>query len=343
VTEQPPPAPRFEKAGESPTAIVLLQFGGPDSLEAVEPFLFNLFNDPDIFQLPFGPSFQKFLARQISSRRAPVASEKYKEIGGKSPIVERTEEQVRALQKYFDEHHLELKVKVCLAARYWKPFSSETMEFLKQDGIQDVILLPLYPQYSIANAGSSFNEWDREAKRLGEHFNERRVREYYTHPKYIAAINARIDESLASFERPDKVFLLFSAHGTPIDMVERGDPYAAQIRETMERVMAERGYDKHYTLSFQSKVGPKKWLTPSTHDTLIELGKLGITDMLVIPIAFVSDHIETLHELNIEERVTAEGAGIKHYRVMKGLNDHSLFIECLADVALTELHALKHE
>ncbi|HEX5316383.1 MAG TPA: ferrochelatase [Candidatus Kapabacteria bacterium] len=325
---------------EKPIAIVLLQFGGPDSLDAVEPFLFNLFSDPDIFNLPFG---QRFFAKQISSRRAPITSEKYKEIGGKSPIVERTEEQVRELQKYFHERYPELNASVRLAARYWKPLTAEIMESLLREDIHDVILLPLYPQYSVANAGSSFNEWDREAKRISAQFNERRVREYYKHPKYIAAINARIDESLAAFERPDKVFLLFSAHGTPIDMVERGDPYAAQIRETMELVMSTRGYDKHYTLSFQSKVGPKKWLTPSTHDILATLGKLGITDMLVIPIAFVSDHIETLHELNIEERVTAEGAGIKHYRVMKGLNDHPLFIECLADVALTEIHALKHE
>ncbi len=328
---------------DHPIAIVLLQFGGPDSLDAVEPFLFNLFNDPDIFNLPFGSGFQRFVAKQISSRRAPIASEKYKEIGGKSPIVERTEEQVRALQEYFDRHHPELRTSVRLAARYWKPLTGETMESLVREDIHDVILLPLYPQYSIANAGSSFNEWDREAKWLGAHFRERRVREYYKNPKYIASIRARIDESLAAFERPEKVFLLFSAHGTPIDFVERGDPYAAQIRETMELVMDARGHDNHYTLSFQSKVGPKKWLTPSTHDILGELGALGITDMLVIPIAFVSDHIETLHELNIEERPTAEAAGIKHYRVMKGLNDHPLFIECLADVALTEIHALKHE
>ncbi|HZK76210.1 MAG TPA: ferrochelatase, partial [Candidatus Kapabacteria bacterium] len=291
----------------------------------------------------FGLRFQRFVAKTISSRRARVVRSKYHEIGGKSPIVQRTAEQVRALQKYFEEHHPELKTTVRLAARYWKPLTKETIESLTRDGIGEVILLPLYPQYSIANAGSSFNEWNREAKRLAAQFNERRVKEYYKHPKYIAAINARIDESLAEFKRSDKVFLLFSAHGTPIDMVERGDPYAAQIRETMELVMKSRSYDNHYTLSFQSKVGPKRWLTPSTHDTLIKLGKLGITDMLVIPIAFVSDHIETLHELNIEERATAEGAGIKQYRVMKGLNDHPLFIECLADVALTEIHALQHE
>ncbi len=338
---QPPPNPRLGKAGE--IAVVLLQFGGPDSLDAVEPFLFNLFNDPDIFQLPFGPRFQKFLAKQISSRRAPIAREKYREIGGKSPIVEQTEKQVRALQRYFDAHYPELSVAVRLAGRYWKPFTEETLGSLMRDKVHDVILLPLYPQYSVVNAGSSFNEWDRQTKELNAHFTERRIREYYTNDKYIAAFNARIEEALAEFENPKNVFLLFSAHGTPVDIVKRGDPYSQQIRETMELVMAQRDRDLPYSLSFQSKVGPKKWLKPSTHETLIELGKKGITDVLVVPIAFVSDHIETLHELDIEERVTAEASGIKHYHVMKGLNDHPLFIECLAEIALKEIHALKHE
>ncbi len=327
----------------SPVAIVLLQFGGPDSLEAVEPFLYNLFNDPDIFELPFGPRFQRFLARQISSRRAPSVQKKYAEIGGKSPIVERTEDQLLALQQYFDKHYPELAVTVRLAARYWKPYTEEAIKNLKRDNIKNVVLLPLYPQYAMANAGSSFNEWDRQRKALGVEFNERRIREYYKHPQYIKALNTRIEEGLAQFPDPSKVMLLFSAHGTPLDMVKRGDPYSEQIRETMELVMDARGHDKEYMLSFQSKVGPKKWLKPSTHETLIALGARGITDLLVIPIAFVSDHIETLHELNIEERHTAHEAGIVNYIVIKGLNDHPLFIECLADVALQEIHALQHE
>ncbi len=352
MTEQPPQNPLLKTEGESPIAIVLLQFGGPDSLDAVEPFLFNLFNDPDIFQLPllkkewtarFGLSFQQFVAKTISARRAKQVRDKYAEIGGKSPIVERTDEQVRTLQLYFDERHPEIKTSVRLAARYWNPLTSETMASLVRDGIKDVILLPLYPQYSVVNAGSSFNEWDRVAKRLNAHFKERRVREYYQNEKYLQALNARIDEGLAGFDNPEKVFLLFSAHGTPLDIVKRGDPYSKQIHETMELVMSKRGHDKQYMLSFQSKVGPKKWLTPSTTATITELGERGISQLLVIPIAFVSDHIETLHELNIEERVTAERAGIKQYHVMNGLNDHPLFIECLADIALKEIHALKHE
>ncbi|MDP4200110.1 MAG: ferrochelatase [Bacteroidota bacterium] len=327
----------------SKIAIVLLQFGGPDSLEAVEPFLLNLFSDPDIFELPFGAKFQTFVAQQISKRRAPSVREKYAEIGGKSPIVERTEEQVRALQQYFDAKHASLGVTVRLAGRYWKPFTADTMSALVHDGVQEVILLPLYAQYAVANAGSSFNEWDRELARQHAAFRERRVREYYKNEKYLEAINTRIEEGLAQFPNPKDVLLLFSAHGTPLDMVKRGDPYSAQIRETMELVMDMRGHDHEYLLSFQSKVGPKRWLKPSTHDMLIKLGARGVTDMLVIPIAFVSDHIETLHELDIEERKTAEASGITNYRVMKGLNAHPLFIECLADVALKEIEALRHE
>ncbi len=323
-----------------PTAVVLMQFGGPDSLEAVEPFLFNLFSDPDIFNLPFGPRFQKFVAHQIASRRAPKVQEKYREIGGKSPIVEKTNEQVQALQQYLDKTHPDIKTTVFLAARYWKPFTSHAIESLIREGIREVILLPLYPQYSVVNAGSSFNEWDREAQRLGAKFEDRRVREYYRNEKYIAAINKRIDEALTNFGNPENVYFLFSAHGTPLDLVKRGDPYSAQIRETMELVMAARAQKNRYSLSFQSKVGPKKWLTPSTTKTIAELGQKGITDLLVIPIAFVSDHIETLHELNIEERVTADGAGIKNYHIMKGLNDHPLFIECLADIVIQEIKAL---
>jgi len=344
---------REEMTENHPIAIVLLQFGGPDSLDAVEPFLLNLFSDPDIFQLPFrkkdgaggwiNQKFQKLFAKNISSRRAPVIRKKYAEIGGKSPIVEKTNEQVEALQKYFDRNHPELNATVRLAARYWNPLTTATMQSLIQDGIHDAILLPLYPQYSSVNAGSSFNEWNRQAKLLGANFNERQVREYFRHPKYIRSINARIDEALTLFDKPDNVYLLFSAHGTPLDLVKRGDPYSDQIRETMELVMSQRGHDKKYVLSFQSKVGPKKWLSPSTTDTISNLGQMGVADLLVIPIAFVSDHIETLHELNIEARETADHAGIRNFRVTEGLNDHPLFIECLADIAVQEIRALKHE
>lgn len=314
--------------------VVLMQFGGPDSLEAVEPFLFELFNDPDIFELPFGPRFQRWLAGVISRRRAPLVAKKYGEIGGRSPIVEFTERQLTALQSKLRSEHPELNATVYLAARYWKPFTEETFRALIADGVTEVVLLPLYAQYSSVNAGSSFREWDRVVKKLGAPIRDSRIREYYTNEKYLASINARIDEALERFKDPKNVYLLFSAHGTPVDIVERGDPYARQIRQTMELVMQRRAQSQAYSLSFQSKVGPKQWLTPSTTETLQQLGSRGIQDLLVVPIAFVSDHIETLHELGIEERHNALGHGIKHYEVMEGINDHPLFIECLADLVL---------
>jgi ferrochelatase len=321
--------------------IVLMQFGGPDSLEAVEPFLFELFNDPDIFELPFGPRFQKWLAGQISRRRAPGVAKKYGEIGGKSPIVELTNRQIDALRASLLVTHPELNANIYLAGRYWKPFTEDTVKRMMADGITDAVLLPLYAQYSSVNAGSSFNEWDRVTKRLGAAIHDVRIREYYRNAKYLAALNARIEEGLARFADPSRVYLLFSAHGTPVDIVERGDPYARQIRETMEAIMDLRGRSNTYSLSFQSKVGPKQWLTPSTTDTLKELGQTGVQDLLVIPIAFVSDHIETLHELGIEERHNAQANGIAHYEVMEGLNDHPLFIECLADLVVDAVHQLQ--
>jgi ferrochelatase len=321
--------------------VVLMQFGGPDSLDAVEPFLFQLFSDPDIFELPFGERFQRWLAGIISRRRAPLVAKKYADIGGKSPIVEFTNAQIVALEQALSDHHPDLRAKIYLAARYWKPFTEETVQRLISDGITDVILLPLYAQYSRVNAGSSFNEWDRVTAKLGAHFNDVRIYEYYKNDKYLRSIIERIDEGLSRFPNTEDVYLLFSAHGTPVDIVERGDPYARQIRETMQSIMDIRGRANPYSLSFQSKVGPKDWLTPSTTSMLQELGQRGIKELLVIPIAFVSDHIETLHELGIEERHTATRSGITHYEVMRGINDHPLFIECLEDLVLAAAHELE--
>lgn len=321
-------------------AVVLQQFGGPDSLQAVQPFLFNLFNDPDIVELPFGPTFQKAIATIISKTRAKSVSLKYAEIGGKSPIVAKTCEQLLALQTHFNKHHAEENVKVYLAMRYWRPFTKETVERLMADEIQEVVHIPLYAQYSKTNAGSSYNEWDRVTKQLGVHFYERRIMYFHRDPQYLKAMNERIDEALTRFPNPLNVRILFSAHGTPLDMVEAGDPYSFHIEETMELLMKMRGRDLPYQLSYQSKVGPKKWLEPATTKTITELGQKGVKDLLIVPIAFVSDHIETLHELDIEERHNAHANGIKNYVVMEGLNASPTFIKCLADLALAEIKQL---
>jgi ferrochelatase len=317
--------------------VVLLQFGGPDSLEAVEPFLYNLFCDNDIVQFPGGKLTQKLFAKAISKIRYKKLQQKYTEIGGKSPIVEKTFAQKNALQQKLNEQFGEGMVSVELGMRYWKPFTDSAIRSLQEKKISDIVLLPLYAQYSITNAGSAYNEWQRQVKRLGEAFNEKRVLQYHTHPLYIKAIQNRIDQALAKFSSVNDVFILFSAHGTPLDIVEKGDPYSIQIRETMELVMEKFRNDFPYKLSFQSKVGPKKWLEPDTEATIEELIKSGKKKLLIVPISFVSDHIETSHELNIEAREEAEELGVDEFIVSEGLNDSPLFIEALASIASEEL------
>lgn len=321
-------------------AVVLLQFGGPDSLDAVEPFLNNLFRDPDIFDIPLGWLLRKPLAKLIASSRAKKVKGKYAEMGGKSPIVEQTIEQQKALQSALDEQYGVGEVYVTLAMRYWKPFTEEAIKELQKRNISDVVLLPLYAQYSITNAGSSFNEWDRVCKRLGATFNELKIKEYYNNQTYIDSLNERIDVALQKFSHPEDVYILFSAHGTPMDLVKRGDPYSKQIEETMRQVMASRK-DKHeFSLSYQSKVGPKKWLEPSTDDTVEQLAERGIKKMLVVPISFVSDHIETVYEIGIETKEEALKEGIEEFELCEGLKTSPLFIKALTDMATTALSSM---
>ncbi len=311
-------------------AVVLLNLGGPDSLDAVQPFLYNLFCDPDIFKIPFG---QKFLAGLISKRRSPRIVEQYRQIGGKSPINEWTETQRQMLAKTLADRGVEADVYT--AMRYWKPLTSETAEIIRQKNYQNIILLPLYPHFSVSTTGSSFNEWDRVYK--GDPSKVKKIITYFNHPGYVAALNANIDAGLLKFsaEIRNNVVLLFSAHGTPISMVKKGDPYCKEIKETIDAVMALRNHSHDFALSFQSKVGPVEWLTPATDEKIEELSKAGKRHLLVIPVSFVSDHIETLFELDIEYRHVAHEAGIENFIVMPGLNDSQLFIDALTDV-LTE-------
>lgn len=321
------------------TAVVLLQFGGPDSLEAVEPFLFNLFADPDIVQIPLSALFQKPLARRISHSRAKSVAEKYGEIGGSSPINAKTREQLVALQRELDNRYGAGTLPVVVAMRYWKPFTEEIVKRLVEMKVKNVILLPLYAQYSKVNAGSSYNEWERVTKKLGAQFNERRIISYHLHPLYIEAMRERLDAALAKFTGK-KPYVLFSAHGIPIDLVFDGDIYPVHINETMEAMMT--GHDGlEYGLSYQSKIGPKQWLEPSTDEKVEELAHHGVKDLLVVPIAFTSDHIETLHELDIELREEAEHEGIENFVVAEALNDSPKFIATLAELVGEEVDKFK--
>ncbi|MCX7874721.1 MAG: ferrochelatase [Melioribacteraceae bacterium] len=312
-------------------AVVLLNLGGPDSLNAVQPFLYNLFCDPDIFKIPVG---QKLFAKFISKLRAPKVTEEYKLIGGNSPINYWTELQKEKLQNKLND--VSNNFKVFVAMRYWNPLIKDVAKEIESSNFEKVILLPLYPHYSITTTGSSFNEWHR-------YFNSNveliKVNSYQKNKKYIQAINQRINESLNQFDEKirSEVQLVFSAHGTPLSLVKNGDPYFHHINETVNEVMKLRNNSHEYHLCFQSKVGPMKWLEPSTDKMIENLANKNKRHLLIIPISFVSDHIETLFELNIEYRHVAEKVGILNYVVMEGLNDSDIFIDALTELVLDEL------
>ncbi len=320
----------------SKTAVVLLNLGGPDSIEAIEPFLFNLFRDPDIFKIPIG---QRLFAKIISSRRAPKVAEEYELIGGKSPINEWTEKQRAMLEESLcaDGHD----ISVMVAMRYWKPFTEDAIACIEQGNYEHIILLPLYPHDSISTMGSSFNEWKRRFK--GDDSKVTYIREYPTNEKYIQALNERIDQTLERFpeEARNEVQIVFSAHGTPISLVKKGDPYSHHIKETMEAVMKARNNSHEYHLCFQSKVGPVKWLEPATDDMIRDLKAKGKDNLLIVPISFVSDHVETSFELDIEYRHVADEVDVKNYIVMTGLNDSKLFIEALSGLVIEKLNTIQ--
>ena len=307
------------------TAVLLLQMGGPDSLEAVEPFLHNLFSDRDIIKI--GPAFlQPFIAKKIVKKRAPKSADNYRQIGGKSPLRELTEQQAAALEAQLGE-----TFRCHVAMRYWHPFAPEALAAIEKQGIKKIIALSLYPHYSRATSGSSFNDLERALKGCSTKFELRSVRQFYNHPLYINALAEKIEKGLAQFADRSKVQLFFSAHSLPQSFIAEGDPYLDHIQTTVRLVMEQFAEVAHH-LAFQSRAGPVKWLEPSTGDKLKELASAGHKDVLIVPLSFVSDHIETLHEIDIEYREVAHQLGITNFHRMESLNSSALFIQCLADL-----------
>src|SRR5690606_5822818 len=310
----------------------------------ITPFLYNLFMDPAIIDLPFGGIFRHWLSRLISTTRAKSVSKDYEAIGGGSPINRLTSEQCVTLAQYLNEKFGKpagVRFYTYAAMRYWHPFSEETAAQMQRDGIDKVVLLPLYPQYSKTTTGSSLIYW-WQLKENGEipDWPTTYVFEYAAHPKYVQAVSERIDEALQRFPRDqrDEVHLVFSAHGTPLrEVKERGDPYCCLVHSTVDRVMAFRGYDRPFHTAFQSKVGFADWLTPSTPDTLAERSEDGVTSVCVVPIAFLTGRVGTAYELDVEVRHEAEEAGLKHYQVTSGLNCPPHFLAPLAEATVAQL------
>lgn len=316
------------------TAVVLFQLGGPDSLEAIEPFLLRLFRDPDIIDFPFAKIAREPLARIISATRAKKVRAHYAEIGGKSPILEFTQRQARALEAELSPF---AKARVFVAMRYWHPLTEEAVRAVEDFVPDELVLLPLYPQYSGTTTGSSLNEWNRQiASSPLRHIPTRIIREFYADAGYLDSLAANIDRSLTKFPAGKEVHLVFSAHSVPVSVIEKGDPYQIQIETTVERLLELGQWNVPHTLCYQSKVGASKWLQPSLHSTLKTLGEHRTRNVLVVPVAFVSDHVETLSEINIEAREEAAQHGIQRFELMPGLNDDPAFIRALAGLVLAE-------
>jgi protoporphyrin/coproporphyrin ferrochelatase len=312
--------------------VVLFQLGGPDTLDAIEPFLFNLFCDPDIIDFPFARLGRKPLAKLISSTRAKKVQHHYSVIGGGSPIRRFTEQQARALQLKLTESGIDARCFV--AMRYWHPFTAEAIAQLRAAQCDEVVLLPLYPQYSSTTTGSSLNEWRR---RFHDDVPVHCVDTFYQNDLYLEAVVEKLDDALARFPDPQQPDIVFSAHSVPVSVIEQGDPYQRQIEETVELIMQRGGWRNRCRLCYQSKVGASKWLQPSLRRTLIDLRNEHVREVCVVPISFVSDHVETLGEIDHEAREQARKLGIERFEMSSGLNDAPTFIEALAELVTAAL------
>ncbi len=304
------------------------QLGGPDTQAAVEPFLYNLFRDPDIINFPGSFLARKPLAKLISSTRSKRVRQHYAEIGGGSPIRRLTERQARALEAALRVH---ISARTHVAMRYWNPNTEEAIANLESQPYDELILLPLYPHYSFATTGSSLKEWNRLHRTSAPvHV----IDHFFDHPDYIAGIVERINGVLDQLPNPEEVNLVFSAHGLPLTLVEKGDPYPQHIQMTVRMICELGAWENPFVLCYQSKVGPQKWLQPSLTTTIEKMARDGIKRMLVVPISFLTEHIETLHEINIEAREHAEALGVTDFHMMPALNDSPLLIRALADLVL---------
>lgn len=258
------------------TGVLLLNLGGPEKLEDVRPFLYNLFSDPEIIRLP-SPWLQKPLAWLISTLRSKKSEDNYKEIGGGSPLLKITEAQAQALQAKLSEQGIDIQVYVGM--RYWHPFTEEAIAKIKEDNIQKLVILPLYPQFSISTSGSSFRiieeMWKNDSHLQKIEYTL--IPSWYDHQSYLAAMSDLIKQELQQFENPDQVQIFFSAHGVPKSYVtEAGDPYQKEIEECTDLIMKTLNTANPHTLAYQSKVGPVEWLKPYTEDALKELGEQNI-------------------------------------------------------------------
>ncbi len=311
-------------------AVMLFNLGGPDKQENVEPFLFNLFNDPAIINIP--SIFRHPLAKFISKKRAPIAKNIYKEIGNKSPILELTQDQAKSL-----ENNLLKKgnYKCFVVMRCWHPRASDVIKKVREYNPEEIILLPLYPQYSASTSGSSINEWGDLCKKENYYVKTKTICCYPTENNFIASHISLIKKTLKVI-KDNNFKLIFSAHGLPRSKIKKGDPYQWQVEETVKKIMSNlENENLDYVISYQSRVGPLKWIKPSTDEIIIKYSKEK-KGIVIVPIAFVSEHSETLVELDIKYKKLAEKNGCGFYKRVPTLGIEKSFIKGLTELVLKQ-------
>ena len=310
-------------------AIILFNLGGPDKLENVEPFLFNLFNDPAILNLP---TFLRYpLAKLISNRRAPVAKKIYAELGGSSPILKLTKEQSDALETKLNQTQKEDEYKCFIIMRCWNPRAKDVIKDVQLYGPNEVVLMPLYPQYSAATSGSSIKEWKDVCKKNDYHVKTNTICCYPTDQNFINAHTKEITKKIKGLKN---FKLIFSAHGLPEKNIKKGDPYQWQVEQSVKKIIESLNDENlDWILSYQSRVGPLKWIGPSTETIIIENSKIG-KHIVLVPIAFVSEHSETLVELDIEYREIADANGCKNYTRIPALGINEDFIKAMSELII---------
>ncbi|PZU98332.1 MAG: ferrochelatase [Pseudanabaena sp.] len=317
--------------------VLLLNLGGPDKLEDVRPFLYNLFADPEIIRLP-SPLLQAPLAWLISTLRAKKSRENYKKIGGGSPLRRITEAQGEALKTQLQQNGYEAKVYIGM--RYWHPFTEEAIAKIKQDAIEDLVILPLYPQFSISTTGSSLRLLDRlwQSDPELQKIKYTIVPSWYNHDGYLQSMADLISKTLDKVENPSTAHIFFSAHGVPVSYIEEaGDPYQKEIEACAALIMQKLNRPNPYKLAYQSRVGPVEWLQPYTDAAIKELAQKNVKELVVVPISFVSEHIETLEEIDGEYREIAEHAGIKTFARVPAPDADPTFIKALFDIVVSAL------
>ena len=320
-------------------AVILFNLGGPDKLDSVEPFLFNLFYDPAIINLP--KLFRYPLAKIISKRRTPIAKKIYKELGGSSPILKLTRKQSDALEKKLNQNKNKDLYKCFVIMRCWHPRAENVISEIKLYNPDEVILMPLYPQFSASTSGSSINEWKDICMKYNYKVKTSTICCYPTDENFI---NAHIENIKNKIGKNINEKLIFSAHGLPEKNIKNGDPYQWQIEQTVQSIVKKMNIrDLDYILSYQSRVGPLKWIGPSTDDIIIENSKLG-KNIIIVPIAFVSEHSETLVELDIEYKKIAEENGCKSYSRVPAIGINENYIKGMSDLILNkEIYKFKND